>query len=189
MQISVRALLICAASTLTLGVMGCTTATPYQPISSRGGTAGGYSDQRIEDNRYRVSFVGNTMTSRETVETFLLYRAAELTTAQGYDWFVMADRDTEKKSRTTIDRPFTAGPYGYWGPSWRYRGSGFGWRGWDPFWGDPFWDRQVDMRTVDRYEATAEIVLGRGSKPANDVRAFDARQILANLGPRIVTPS
>jgi len=182
---------VCLAATLAVmaSLNGCTTATPYQPLTTRGPATGGYSDQRLEDNRYRVTFAGNTMTSRETVETFLLYRAAELTTTQGYDWFVMVDRDTEKRSRTTIDQPFTSGPYGYWGPSWRYRGGRFGWRSWDPFWGDPFWDREIDVRTVDRYEATAEIVMGRGPKPANDPRTFDAKQILANLGPRVTTPS
>jgi hypothetical protein len=179
-----------AAAALTLlALAGCTTATPYQPVGTQGRASGGYSDLRIEDNRYRVTFSGNTMTSRETVETYLLYRAAELTQSQGYDWFVMADRGTEKKSRTTIDQPFSTGPYGWWGPSWRYRGAGFGWRGWDPVRGDPFWDRQIDVRTVDRYEASAEIVMGRGPKPANDPRAFDARQVLANLNARLVTPS
>jgi hypothetical protein len=177
------------AFTITSMLAGCTTATPYQPLTSGGPAAGGYSDQRIEPNRYRVSFTGNSMTSRETVETYLLYRAAELTVAQGYDWFVMADRNTERRSRTTLDRPFSAGPYGYWGPMWRYRGRGFAWRAWDPFWGDPFWDRQIDVRTVDRYEAMAEIVMGRGPRTAGDPRSFDAREVLANLGPRVNTPS
>lgn len=174
---------------VALALAGCATPTPYQAIGSRGGTTGGYADQRIEENRFRVSFAGNTMTSRQTVENFLLYRAAELTVAQGYDWFVMAARDTERKSRTTIDQPFGSGPYGYWGPSWRYRGNGFGWRGWDPYWGDPFFDRQLDVRTVDRYEATAEIVMGRGPKPRTDQRAFDARQVIDNIGPGMTTPS
>ena len=129
------------------------------------------------------------MTSRDTVERYLLYRAAELTRQQGYDWFVMADRATERRSRTYVDRPFSSGMYGYWGPSWRYYGRGFGWRTWDPFWGDPFWDSSIDVRTVDRYEATAEIVMGRGAKPANDVRAFDAVEVLRNLGPNIMRPT
>jgi len=143
----------------------------------------------VEQNRYRVTFRGNAMTSRETVETYLLYRAGELAVSHGYDWFVMADRDTERKTRTTIDRPFSTGLYGYWGPSWRYSGRGFGWRTWDPLWGDPFWDRQIDVRTVDRYEATADVVMSRGPKPAGNVRAFDARQVIANIGPRVVRPS
>lgn len=177
------------AAALSVALLGgCTTATPYQPLARGSQISGGYSDQRIEADRYRVTFAGNSMTARETVETYLLYRAAELTIAQGDDWFVMADRDTEKRSRTYVDRPFNTGPWGYWGPSWRYYGRGFGWRSWDPFWGDPFWDRDIDVRTVDRYEATAEIVLGRGRKPDGDVRAFDARQVIDNLGARVRPP-
>ena len=172
-----------------LGLTACTTATPYQPLAQGGPASGGYSDQQVEANRFRVIFSGNSMTSRETVERYLLYRAAELTRQRGYDWFVMADRGTERHSNTYVDRPFNPGVYGYWGPSWRYYGRGFGWRSWDPFWGDPFWDSNIDVRTVDRYEASAEIVMGRGRKPMNDVRAFDAEDVLRNLGSNIVRPN
>ena len=177
-----------AVIVLALMASACTTPTPYQPLPSAGSERGGYSDQRLEENRFRVTFTGNSMTSRETVETYLLYRAAELTIANGYDWFVMADRATERHSQTYLDRPFGPGPWGYWGPSWRYYGRGFGWRSWDPFWGDPFWDSQVNVQTVDRYEASAEIVMGHGPKPADNVRAFDARQVISNLKSQIVMP-
>ena len=59
----------------------CTTATPYQPLASGTAVSGGYADQAIDDTHFRVSFRGNDMTSREQVETYLLYRAAELTAA------------------------------------------------------------------------------------------------------------
>ena len=52
----------------------CMTTTPYQPL--KGGE--GYSEQRIESNRYTVRFFGNAQTPRQTVENYLLYRAAEL---------------------------------------------------------------------------------------------------------------
>ncbi|KKC24637.1 CC0125/CC1285 family lipoprotein [Sphingomonas sp. SRS2] len=186
-SIGKTALLSLLATGCTLGLTGCTTPTPYQPLERGSATTGGYSDQRIEQDRYRVSFVGNSMTTRETVEAYLLYRAAELTVARGYDWFEMADRNTERRSRTYVDQPFGPGAWGYWGPSWRYYGRGFGWRSWEPFWGDPFWDRSIDVRTVDRYEATAEILLRKGSKPAN-ARAFDAREVLTNLRNQVVQP-
>ena len=41
---------------------------------------------------------------------------------------------------------------------------------------------------IRRYEATAEIVMGRGPKPAGDPRAFDAREIAARLGPTAPRP-
>lgn len=163
----------------------CASPTTYHPASASASSTG-YSDQQVESNRFRVRFAGNSMTSRETVERYLLFRAAELTVERGYDWFVMADRNTERHSSTYVDQPFGPGNYGYWGPAWRYRSAGRGWRSWDPYWGDPFWDRSVDVTTVDRFEADAEIVVGRGPKPSDDRRAFDARDVLANLRDTIV---
>ena len=47
----------------------------------------------------------------------------------------------------------------------------------------------VVFRIPDRYEATAEIFMGKGPKPVNDATAFDAREVIANLGPTIVRPT
>ena len=38
---------------------------------------------------------------------------------------------------------------------------------------------------MDRYEASAEIVMGRGPKPAGDPNTFDAREVIDNIGPRV----
>lgn len=178
------ALLAASASALLLG--GCATSTPYQPAMGHGYAREGYSDQQIEPNRFIVTFAGNSYTSRDTVDRYLLYRAAELTLQQGADYFILVDRDTDKKSRTYVDRPFGPGPYGYWAPSWGFYGR-FGYRYWDPFFGDPFFN-DLDVTTVDKYVAHAEIVLGRGPKPANNVHAFDAHAVVANLGPTIELP-
>jgi len=184
-----RSLKAAALASGLLLMAGCATEAAYQPATGAGFSRVGYSDRMIEANRFMVSFDGNSYTSRDTVERYLLYRAAELTVQQGFDHFILADRNTDKRTRTyTTPSAFGPGPYGYWGASWRFRGRGFGWRSWDPFWGDPFWDRDVDVTTVDKYEASAEIVLGHGPKPANNVHAFDAREVMANLGPSIMAP-
>jgi hypothetical protein len=112
---------------------------------------------------------------------------------QGYDWFTIVDRNTARDARTYVEpdplyRPWYGPGYGFWRPSWRYYGRGYGWRGWDPFWGDPFWADRIDVRTVEKFEATAEVVMGRGPKPADEMRAFDARAVIDNLGPRIQRP-
>jgi hypothetical protein len=176
----------------SLSLASCMTATPYQPASASGSVRNGYSDEQIEENRFRVSFSGNSLTSRETVERYLLYRSAELTLQSGFDYFVLSNRDTEKKTQTYatpgIGGGGFGGPWGYWSPYWRYYSPRFGWRSWDPFWGDPFFDRNVDIRTVDRYEAMAEIVMGKGPKPADNIRAFDAREVKERLGPKIQMP-
>lgn len=177
-----------ALAATSLMLSACMTETTYRPATGSGFEREGYSERQIEANRFQITFAGNTMTSRDTVEKYLLFRSAELTVQQGYDYFVMADRDTDKKSRTYVSDRFGPGPYGYWGPSWRYRGRAFGWRSWDPYFGDPFWDRDVDVNTVDKYEATAEIVMGKGPKPPGNVRAFDAHAVMANIGPTIVMP-
>jgi hypothetical protein len=183
-----------AAMAAALALGGCMTATPYQPATGTGQYRTGYSDEQIEDNRFRVSFAGNTLTARETVERYLLYRAAELTVQHGFDHFILVDRDTEKRTETYRTPgaygPGYGGPWGGWSPYWRFYRPRWGWRSYDPFWDDPFWnDRGWDYRTVNRYEAMAEIVVGRGPKPAGNVRAFDAREVLNRLGPQIQQPS
>lgn len=188
-----RARPVVATLLLASTLAACATPTPYQPASGRGSARVGYSDEQIEDVRFRVTFAGNSLTSRETVERYLLFRAAQLTLERGYDHFILVDRDTERQTRI-YSTPGVGGFYGgfygggFWGPSWRYYGRGFGWRGWDPWLGDPFWGNTVDIRSVDRYEAIAEIIVGRGPKPRDNVRAFDARQVIENLGSKVRVP-
>ncbi|HQT53900.1 MAG: hypothetical protein Q8N10_06020 [Phenylobacterium sp.] len=190
-----RRLAALAASAVLAATLGaCATATPYQPNIRGQATSGGFSEVRLDADRFRVNFAGNSMTSRETVEGYLLYRAAELTVAQGYDWFSVVDRQTDRNARTYIEpdpfyRPWYGPGYNYWRPSWRYYGGGYGWRSWDPFFGDPFWADRMDVRTVERFEASAEIVMHRGRKPEGDTRAFDARAVMDNIGPRVLRPA
>jgi hypothetical protein len=182
------------ALALAAGLSACETATPYQPYVRGQATSGGYSETRIEPDRWRVNFSGNSMTKRETVEGYLLFRAAELTLQNGYDWFSIVDRHTDRNARTYVEpdplyNPWYGPGFGYWRPSWRFRGRGFGWRTWDPWYGDPFWADRIDVRTVQSFEASAEITTHKGAKPAGDPRAFDARAVVDNLRPRIQYPA
>ena len=180
----VKPMLIAATAALTLAA--CATATPYQPAGF-GGQRGGYAEQRLENDRFRVTFAGNSVTSREQVEMSLLLRSAEIAAESGYDWFATVNRATDRDvSYVSSPDPFYAGRYGgYWGPSWRYYRRGY-WSSWN----DPFWaSRSFDVREIDRFEASAEIVLGRGAKPAGDPNAFDAREVIQNLGPRLPRPT
>jgi hypothetical protein len=181
-----KRLLLAAAACLALAA--CTTATPYQPYQPGGmsSSAGGFSEQRIGADRFRITFSGNSLTSRETVERYLLFRSAEVTLAEGYDWFSLADRHTDRKTRTIIDRHDPFG-YDYWRPTWAYLGYGR-WVVLDP-WGPRSFFDDAEVRRIDRYEASAEIFLGKGAKPAGDPSAFDAREVVKNLGPTIVRPA
>lgn len=173
--------IVAAASFAVLAA--CATATPYQP-AGWDGTSYGYAERPIEQDRFRVTFSGNSVTDRETVENYLLYRAAELTLQNGYDYFLVADRDTEANRRYRADAIGSGfGPWGAyrspWGfyPSYSFYRPSFGW--YDPWapWGGY---NDFDIRETTRYVASAEIKLGRGPVPA-DPRAFDARQVLQNL--------
>jgi hypothetical protein len=46
----------------------------------------------------------------------------------------------------------------------------------------------MDVSTVEKFTASAEIVLGKGPKRADDAETFDARAVIENLGPRIQRP-
>jgi len=185
---SLRRIPLLAAAPLAAVLMlsACATPTPYQPLAHGSQVSGGYSEQRLEENRYRVTFSGNSLTSRERVENYLLYRAAELTVQAGYDGFTMVTRATDPHTHTYVTQPYGPGPWGWWGPSWRYRYGGY-WHYWDPWGPGPFWADTVDVNTVTAYEATAEIVMFRGQRP-DDPHSFDAHQVMANLGPTIELP-
>ena len=159
----------------------CATATPYQPATPASGDGGyGYAEHKIEANRYSLSFGGNALTERDKVESYLLYRAAELTLEQGYDYFIVAQRATDNRTRL-LPYPGSS-QFGFY-PSYSWYAPRYGWR---PFY-DPYWD-DTTYREVTRYQATAEIVLYKGQKPGSDPQAFDARQVRENLGGQIVRP-
>ena len=177
MNANLKTLGMMAAAALALSA--CATATPYGPAGPN--RYGGYAEQRLDSDRFRVTFAGNSVTSRDRVEMSLLLRSAELTLENGYDWFATVERATDRDTRFYATRdPFYYDRYGpYWTPHWRFYRRGY----WSPF--DRYWDRDFDVRQVDRFEATAEIVMGRGPKPAGDPNAFDAREVIANLGPLV----
>jgi hypothetical protein len=151
-----------------LGLGACALPTLYQPATD----GYGYSQQQIEGNRFRVSFSGNSLTTRETVENYLLYRAAELALAQGGDYFVVVNRETEARSH--YDTGFSGyggfGDYGRWGHRYPYMGAG-------------------SARAITEYRGYADIVVYRGTKSPTEPNAYDARDVMAKLAPTIVRPT
>ena len=158
-----------AATATLLGLFACAPhPTPYQ---AAGPTPYGYSEQQIETNRFRVSFSGNTDTPRPAVENALLYRAAELTKARGYDYFIVVGTDTEPTTKywSTID---SMGGFGGWGGHhWGGVGLDIG---------------TATSRPITNYTAYADGVLMKGKKPEDEPRAFSADDVLKTVGPALI---
>ncbi|MBU6406595.1 MAG: hypothetical protein KGS44_05580 [Alphaproteobacteria bacterium] len=158
-----------------LGAGACVTATPYQPASTADGY--GYVEANIESDRVRIVFRGNTVTDREQVEDYLLYRAAELALLRGARHFILTQRDTESDTRM-VDFGIGGSRFShfYYHPL----------HGWAPF-RDPFWDDR-SWREITRYEASAEVFFGFGPKPEGDPNAYDAAEVEQTLRARIAPP-
>ena len=140
----------------------CATATPYKRMEKDGL---GYGDQKLEDNRYRVFFAGNSRTPRETVEDFVLYRAAEVTLENGYDYFVLSDRTTDADTYTSSGVSLGIGGIHFGGHSAVSIGTGIG----------------IPLGRNSEYYGQAEVTLMKGKKPPNDLAAYDARQVKNQL--------
>ena len=171
----VRALPLLIVSGL---LAGCMTPTPYAPRTQ--GEKTGYTDRALTQTRYRVTFTGNSVTPRETVESFLLLRAAEVTRAAGYSAFMFDTRNTH------ANHTYDAVPYGppgpYGGLGFR-RGFGRGWGGWG-FAYDP----AVDVVVRTNYDAYAEIVLLSPDQAAKEPRSVNAADVITHLGPDALAP-
>src|ERR1700761_1937584 len=158
------------ALSLAAGLTGCETGpAPYQPKVE--GSSTGYSDERLGENRYRVTYLGNSVTPRAVVEDYLLYRAAQVTLDSGYATFEFDDRDT--KARTTYYSTFDDFPD--WG-GFHHHGFGWYWHSWP-------YDLDTQTRAVTRYEAYAEIIMLNPAQAKSEARALDAKDVIAHLGP------
>jgi len=173
-----KGLVLAFGLTVALGLAGCMTPTPYAPRLE--GQATGYTDRALAQNRYRITFTGNTATPRETVETYLLLRAAEVARAAGSTHFMFDTRNT--RANTTVQTvPYGPPPDPFWGrPRYGYWG---GWGGW----GFPY-EPMHDVVVRTNYEAYAEIVLLTADQAAREPRALSAADVISRLGPDAVPP-
>jgi hypothetical protein len=153
---------LCLALSLCVALAGCAGPTGYRAAVD-GGV--GYSERMIEPGRWRVAYRGGSATERDAVEKWLLRRAAEVTLAAGGGHFVVVTRDVDLRE-TRRGGYLVGAPWGGWSSA---RGP---WAG-------------VSVAapvTVERFEASAEILVREGPKRTDDPGAYDARAVLAALG-------
>jgi hypothetical protein len=154
------------ATALVLSACATRLATTYGP--AQGPQSMGFSDYRIEPGRYRVTFRGGPGAPPNQVADYALLRAADLTLADGFDWFRIADRSFQQPGREDGPR-FSLG----------VGGSSFGGRtGVGVSLG-----RSFDLGGGPALAQTLEIVMGKGVPP-KDADVYDAREIRKSIGPR-----
>jgi len=165
------------ATALLLTLSGCATQTAYQPAEKRG--AEGYTETKLGENRYRVTFTGNSVTPAETVKDYALLRAGELTLEKGNDWFQLANSSNDKKvqSATTVgsglDFPPTTDVYqrcGVLGCRTTVATS-------------PGFSTGIDVGTTTTstsYTSSLEIVMGKKPQPEG-AQTYDAHELVGTL--------
>lgn len=160
-----RRLLLPALAVLSLAA--CATApTRYQPAS--GPRAVGFSEYRIEPGRYRVTFRGGAGASAEQVSDYALLRAADLTLAEGYDWFRVSDRFIRQAGGyggPRLNLGVGGADYGRHSAVGVGVGTGF------------------NLGGGPALASTLEVFMGRGPKPPG-VDVYDAREVRRTVGPR-----
>ena len=81
---------------MTFTLLSCATPYKHDGIMDEG-LLGGYTDTRIDANTVIVSFRGDPFTSAQKALTYVLYRAAEVTVHDGYDYFVVSSASNYKQ--------------------------------------------------------------------------------------------
>ena len=144
-------------------IAGCASEGPtgYQ---AAGDGRFGYTETRIEDGRFRITYRGSGGMSIERVEQLALRRAAELTQTEGLEWFRVVSQEVSGEDRggVSVGGGVGTGSYG------RRSGVGVGIGG--------------DFGRVgsSRYfTARLEILMGSGPRP-DDPAVYRAGSVLEN---------
>ncbi len=170
-RIASKTLAIATAAAAVLSLAACASLAPYGPQVGPGGQ--GFSEQRIESDRYRVTY--NGVGSPGPVADLALLRAAELTLEQGYDGFEVTQRyidgrpDRAGGFRPNVSVRFgsSSGRYG----GYRYSGSGVG------------VGVGLNFSAPSSTSTVLEVRLFRGPAPDRG-EAYDAHEVRAAISGR-----
>ena len=158
-------LLTLAASALALSA--CASLAPYGPQMGPNGQ--GYAEQRIESNRWRVTYRG--VGAPGPVADMALLRAADLTVQTGFDWFEVTQRWTDGRRdsagglRPSVSIGAGSSRYG------RYSSSGVG------------VGVGLNLSGPQPTSTALEVVMGNGPRPDRP-EAYDARDVQRTLRGR-----
>lgn len=164
---------IVASLAIPLLAACASTGTIYAPADEPGEV--GYTERKISDNRYRVTFLGDDDASLAEVQDYALLRAAEVTVFQDFDYFEVESRSTVPVEEANHS---ATGAVAYRAPGANQTSCGL--LGCETFrepgtivYDNPFPDTRQSFTT------SLEIVM-LDSDPGTD-RAYDAREIINTL--------
>lgn len=159
----------CVLAAVLAAIAACHTVepTPYQARTK--GT--GYSETALGEGIYRVSFEGNLSTPYQTVEDYLLYRAAELAHENGAETFVILRNDAP--SALVEARPDRTVCH--------YSPADFSQFVYYPDERGP----ETAERLRTSYEAYIDVKLGKPSAGSTDAQVFKTDETLQYLSPCI----
>jgi hypothetical protein len=152
----------------------CGSPTPYTAATEA--REYGYTESRLTDDRYRVSFRGSPETTSDEVKDMALLRAAEVTLINDYDWFRVVTQETSETSSltpTTITREPVQQVHRDCGPLGCTTTVTPGYTG----------TQVITTEDLGRYATSIEIVMGRGELVDPTV-AYNAVELRNTLGRR-----
>jgi len=162
------------AAVSVLALAACASTPDYVPADDADDF--GHYSTRLDDNRYRIVYNGGRSTGLNATRDYALMRAAELTLADGYDWFEVVDRETvtirdrEPQTGFGVERAYYVERHcGLLGCSQSV---------------EPWTTTRIDME-VDRSRAKhshmLEIVMGEGEMPEDGGSYYKADTVATAL--------
>jgi len=147
-----------------LFLFGCAT-TPKYTKKDRSGY--GYSDLKVQEDVFYVSFSGNTSTDRQTTALFTLLRCCEVCLDNGYSYFTILSGGTEI-SRDLAYYPLPTPIWGQATPSLGttstiYEGMTYTWQG----------------RIIEK--PTTMCVIKCFKEKPSDIEVFDAKELKKHI--------
>jgi hypothetical protein len=146
----------------------------YAPTGQYGGIPhGGYGETRVSVDKFLVYFSGNAYNSDAEIKRYLLYRCAELTLNQGYDYFVVLSTTTSSLDVAVTTQSSTQQVAAY--PRTYSRSTQYaGYQTREAYW--PPADRRM------KQGSQAYIQMFQGSIPPGLPHAFNAARLIAHFG-------
>lgn len=158
---------------LCLGISGCAKPTPYlSRLESK--SMFGYFEVQVEENLYRIHFVGNPRTSPKAIAAYSLYRSAELAKDLKAPYFTIVEGEVDVDILDSADLfsldqsdVLDKMPVKYVAPTLIF----------------------VPQYTAPPPKASSLLVRMQQAKIEGATKQFETARILRELGPRIIRPS